>query len=91
MSQIRCVSTRKGDQVTTALYVPAEVLDRLNNAEDILGEQEGATMRDRTLQVLAAMVIQSIDEFRQGDLFRYPPIDGNAATLIEGSKNGDDN
>lgn len=63
----------------------------MNALEDQHGEQEGATRRNRLLEALAAMVIQSLDEFRGSDMFRFPPssIDGNSATLIEGPTNGD--
>lgn len=66
MSRINCVSQIDKDtgDIVTTLRMPAEVLDRINNAEDQLGEQEGAVMRDKLLQALAAMVIASVDGFR---------------------------
>lgn len=83
-TNIKCASII-GDtegNVITSLYVPRAVVDRLNAFEDTMGEQKGAEMRDRLLSALAAMVIQSLDEFRVSDMFKRP-------TLIEGKTNGD--
>lgn len=94
VSQIRCVSvTDAGGNVHTTLSVPREVLDRVNSFEDVYGEQEGAVRRDRLLSALAAMVIQSLDEFRTTDIFKTPPRHippGTAAgTINEGEINDD--
>jgi hypothetical protein len=56
-------------EVTCTLTCPVEILERIQHAEEALGEQQGAIMRDRLLQALAAMVIASIDEFRMGPIF----------------------
>lgn len=56
-------------EIECRLTLPVEILDRINRAENVLGEQMGAVMRDRLLQALAAMVIASIDEYRMGPLF----------------------
>lgn len=71
MSTTRVVSTAQPDgNVQCVLTVPFQVLDRVNNAERTFGEQEGAAMRDRLLEALAAMVIASLDEFRMGPIFQ---------------------
>lgn len=65
---IRAVTQRSldTDEITCTLTAPMEILDRVNRAEETLGEQMGAAMRDRLLQALAAMVIASLDEYRMG-------------------------
>ena len=67
---IRCVTQiGEGGIVTTTMLISPEVLDRINGAEGQFGEQRGAEIRDKLLTALAAMVIQSIDEFRAGPIF----------------------
>ena len=73
MSNLRCTSEMAPDRskVLVTHECPIEILDRVNNAEAVLGdEQEGARMRDRLLQAIAAMVIASLDEFRMGPIFQ---------------------
>lgn len=66
---IHAVSQRdEAGNAHCTLSLPQELLDRLNTAEDRLGEQEGAAYRDKVLTVLAGMVIQSIDAFRNSEL-----------------------
>jgi hypothetical protein len=65
-------ATQAGTEAGTiqcVLTFPVEILDRVNRAEQTLGEQLGAVMRDRLLSALAAMVIASIDEYRMGPIF----------------------
>jgi hypothetical protein len=70
VSTLRVVSSGLPDgNVQTVLTCPHEILERINNAEETLGEQRGALMRDKLLQAVAAMVIQSLDEFRSGPIF----------------------
>lgn len=58
------------ENVIVTLNCPVAVLDRVNNAETLLGEQRAAQMRDRLLEAIAAMVIASLDEFRMGPIFQ---------------------
>lgn len=58
------------EKVIVTLECPVEVLDRINNAEPLLGEQRAAKMRDNLLEAIAAMVIASLDEFRMGPIFQ---------------------
>lgn len=95
MSQIRCVSiTDASGNVFCTLSMPREVVDRMNSFEDAYGEQAGAQRRDHLLSALAAMVIQSLDEFRTTDIFKTSPRKippGTAAgTINEGEINGGD-
>lgn len=69
MSEIRAVTVcDEQGNVHTTLSLPREVLTRLAERE-VKDEQDGAKYRDRLLQALASMVIQSIDEFRTTDIF----------------------
>ncbi len=97
MSDIRAVSQcdAAGD-VIVSLSVPRDVLTELNERIDDLDEQQGTKIRDRSLEVLAAMVIQSLDEFRQSDMFklhrRIPPGEsvGEVTFFPEGTVNDDE-
>lgn len=87
MSQIRCVSICDSEGNThTTLSMPRDVLEKLNGRIDSIDEQAGTKIRDRLLEVLAAMVIQSLDEFRQSDMFktlpRHMPLGTVAGTAI---------
>lgn len=90
MSQIHAVTQRdEAGNAHCTLSLPQELLDRLNSAEDRLGEQSGAQYRDRVLQVLAAMVISSIDSFRVSDLSTTVSKREGELPIIEGTSNGD--
>ena len=67
---IRChTQIDDGGFVVCTMTVSPEILDRANLAVELIGEERGAEVRDRLLSALAAMVIQSIDEFRKGPIF----------------------
>lgn len=70
MSRLLCVTQLQDPEtVVTTMQIPVGILDRINNAEETFGEQEGSAMRDRLLQAIAAMVIQSIDSFRVSPIY----------------------